>query len=502
MVLRFFTRLFRLKKAPWIEHYYLGILIGAALVGMIISMAIGLHQSLWFDEGYSIMLAQRPISELVALTAVDAHPPFYYLLLKAWMTFFGTSEFALRASSVLCGGVSIVAIGLLLKELFSKRIAVLAIPFLVFAPFLVRYGYEIRMYAFVMLIGVVSTWLMVRAWRTKQVKWWVLYGTLVVIGMYTLYMSAVFWLAHIVWLLLVTRQAKQSIIRQPYWIVYIAAAIAFAPWVPTVLAQLSSSALPPYMDTVTLYQLTNILGLLLAYRPGWQIGAWLSVFLVVFIGLYIYVTAKVWRRISKTERQGLLLLALCFVVGMIFYAAISLPPNPPRFLERYVVHIAIFWYALLGVVVAYGWQIRLRLSVALLTVISIAMLGVGVLSAAQLGNYNFQRIQDPQAKNIRQDIGCDNTTYVTAGPFGYIDMNYDFKDCIVKFYYPWDVTFTGGFAPVNGSKDEIKNSEGIATKRIVSVSYDDSDVSFTPDARFHETQRRSFDKTYVIIYEQ
>lgn len=502
MVHRSFTRLFSLKNAPWMERYFVCILILIAATGMVISLMIGLHQSVWFDEGYSIMLAQRPIGELISLTAVDAHPPLYYLLLKGWISLFGMSELALRLSSVVCGGLATIAAGLLIKDLFSKRIALIALPFVVFAPFLIRYDYEIRMYAFVTLIGVVSTWILVRAWRTRRVKWWILYGAIVAAGMYTLYMSAVFWLAHLVWLLVMTRQQKLQITRQPYWLAYAAGVIIFLPWVPTVLSQLKSSALPPYMDSVTLYQLTNILGQLMAYRPGWQIGAWLSVLLVLFVGTFIYVSAKVWQRSSKVQRGGLLLLGMCFVVGIGFYALISLPPNPPRFLERYVVHISIFWYALLGVVIALGWQLRLRRSATLLALVSIVVLTLGIVTTVRIGNYNFQRLQYVQAKAIHENLGCQDTTYVTAGPFGYIDMKYELQGCLLKYYYPREVSFAGGFAPVNDSHDQIRDSQGITTKRIVYVYYDDSDVFFMPDGRFHAVTRRSFDKTRVTIYEQ
>lgn len=502
MAIRLFTRLFSFKKESIIERYFIAFVAAAALLTMAISLLIGMNQSVWFDEGYSIMVAQQPVSEVVSLAAVDAHPPLYYLFLKAWMAVFGESEFALRASSILAGGLSVVAIGLLLKDLFSRRIALLALPFVALAPFLLRYHFEIRMYALVMLIGLLATWVLVRAWRTKQVRWWVVYGLLVAIGMYTLYMSVVFWLAHVVWLVFMVRQAKLSFIKQPFWLAYIGAVIAFLPWVPTIFEQLAHSALPPYMSTVTLSELTNILGLLMAYSPGWQIGPWLSIALLVFLASYVYVFSKVWRRASKQHRQGLLLLVVCFAVGIIFYALISLPPNPPRFMERYVVHLAVFWYALLGVVIAYGWQLRQRFAVYILIAAAVLMLGSGVASVFHLGNYNFQRIQYLQAQTIRQDIGCHDTTYVTAGPFGYIDMRYELRDCDLKFYYPLDNTLSGGFAPVDKSQDRITSTLGITSSRIAYVYYDDSDVTLTPDARFHEVERRSFDKTHVIVYAQ
>jgi uncharacterized membrane protein len=502
MIARLFTRIFSFKKESIAERYFVAFVGLAALVAVTASLAIGLNQSVWFDEGYSIMVAEQPMSEVISLTAVDAHPPLYYLLLKGWMALFGTSELALRSSSAIAGGLSVVVIGFLLRDLFSKRIALMALPVVAAAPFLLRYNFEIRMYAFVMLIGLAATWVMLRAWRTRQAKWWIIYGLLVAIGMYTLYMSVVFWLAHVVWLTIMAYQTKRSIVKQPYWLAYIGAVIAFLPWVPTVFAQLSHSALPPYMSTVTLYELSNVLGLLMAYSPGWQIGPWLSLILLVFLATYAIVFSKVWSRLEKPQRQGLLLLALCFIIGIIFYALISLPPNPPRFLERYVVHIAVFWYGLLGVVIAYGWQLRPKIAVSLLTATTIVMLGWGAISVAHIGNYNFQRVQYLQAKTIRHTLGCDDTTFVTAGPFGYIDMKYEFQGCNLQYYYPLDVTLTGGFAPVDKSADRIKNTLAITSTRLVYVYFDDSDVKLSPDARFHEVERRSFDKTRVIIYER
>lgn len=502
MTPRFITRLFTAKKVAFIDRYFNLIVITAALFTMAISLAIGLQQSVWFDEGYSIMVAQQPFTELVRLTAGDAHPPLYYLLLKAWMAVFGEGEFALRASSVLFGGLSLGLMAYLLKDLFSRRVAVLALTFVAAAPFLLRYNYEIRMYALVMLIGVAATWVMVRAWNTKRVTWWLLYGLLVALGMYTLYMSVVFWLAHLVWLLLMTWRAKGSMVKQPYWLAYIGAAALFIPWVPVVLSQLSSSALPPFMNRVTLYELTNILGLLMSYKAGWQIGPWLTVFLVAFVATFAYVFSKVWRLISSVQRLHVLLLVVGFLVGILFYAAISLPPNPPRFLERYIVHISIFWYALVGVIIALGWQLRLKWPVYILTALTTGLMVFGVGTAMQLGNYNFQRTQYFQAETIRQELGCNDTTFVTAGPFGYIDMKYSFKGCDLRFYYPLDNTLTAGFAPVDKSADRIKSTTAITTTRLAYVYFDDSDVTLTPDARFHEVARRSFDKAHVIIYEQ
>lgn len=44
-----------------------------------------LETSLWIDETYSLALVSHESSRVVSLTAADAHPPGYYLALKAWL---------------------------------------------------------------------------------------------------------------------------------------------------------------------------------------------------------------------------------------------------------------------------------------------------------------------------------------------------------------------------------------------------------------------------------
>lgn len=476
------------------------------VVAMAMTLAIAMLQSvghsIWFDEGYSIMLAQRPIPEIISLTAVDAHPPFYYIFLKLWAAVFGWSELSLRFSSAAVGAASVGIMIVLVRRLFSPKVAVATIPFLVLAPFLARYNYEIRMYALVGLIGLAATWVLLIAYRSRSNRWWLLYALLVVLGMYTLYMSVVFWMAHVLWLIYQSRVNKKPVFRQKYWLSFGLAIVLFLPWVSTVLYQLQNSALPPYMTAITLTELINIGGMLLSYNAEWQIGPWLSIGLMAVLLLFIYQFGLVWREAAPKYRQGMVLIILGFVTGIVFYALISLPPNPPRFMERYTLHIALFFYAMIGIVVALGWRLGHQKSAAALGIGTLVLLVFGQVTLFDQGNYNFQRLQAAQAKTIRQDVGCDETTFITSGPYGYIDMWYDFQGCDLKFYYPWEVTLVGGFAPMNNSKDMLRNTDSVASKRIVFIYYGDSTDFLTPDIRYKQVGQQDFDGTYIQIYER
>ncbi len=56
---------------------------------------------LWVDEAISYWIARKPLLEVLSYSLSRAweHPPLYYVLLHAWMSVAGDSEFALRAFS-------------------------------------------------------------------------------------------------------------------------------------------------------------------------------------------------------------------------------------------------------------------------------------------------------------------------------------------------------------------------------------------------------------------
>ena len=47
------------------------VLIASAAISGTISLWIGLQQSVWFDEAYSIYVAKQPLGQLIQLVAAD-----------------------------------------------------------------------------------------------------------------------------------------------------------------------------------------------------------------------------------------------------------------------------------------------------------------------------------------------------------------------------------------------------------------------------------------------
>ena len=51
----------------------------------------------WYDEFFTLALANLPIPNLIAATMADVHPPLYYLLARLAVVLFGSSPVAARA---------------------------------------------------------------------------------------------------------------------------------------------------------------------------------------------------------------------------------------------------------------------------------------------------------------------------------------------------------------------------------------------------------------------
>jgi uncharacterized membrane protein len=132
------------------------------LLALILRLArLGL-QPLWWDEGWSLYFATSAPRSMLELTAVDIHPPFYYLLLHLWIGLFGSGALPVRILSVLVGTVTVPLLFLTGQRLLGDRGGLLAAFLLAISPFHIYYSQEVRMYGLVTLLGLLAFYFAVR----------------------------------------------------------------------------------------------------------------------------------------------------------------------------------------------------------------------------------------------------------------------------------------------------------------------------------------------------
>ena len=139
---------------------------------------LGYHD-FWYDEVSSISYARFPWSNWNA--------PFYWILLHFWVKIFGLSEFSLRFPSSIFNFLSIVLVFLLGKNLFNKKVGIIASIFIGLSPFHLWYAQEVRDYSTVLFLGTFASYLLFKAIEKEEIKFWLFFTFISLIGIYTNY---------------------------------------------------------------------------------------------------------------------------------------------------------------------------------------------------------------------------------------------------------------------------------------------------------------------------
>ena len=161
--------------------------LSMALVFLLLRLYnLGYHD-FWYDEIGTIGYARYPWGNWNA--------PFYWILLHFWIRVFGLSEFTLRFPSAIFSFFSVVLTYFLGRNLFNKKVGLIASIFIGLSPFHLWYAQEARDYSMVLFFGTLSSYLFLKAIKEKGPKTWLFFSLVSIIGIYTNYFYIFLFLA-------------------------------------------------------------------------------------------------------------------------------------------------------------------------------------------------------------------------------------------------------------------------------------------------------------------
>ncbi len=224
-------------------------------------------RSVWYDESFSLTLANRDLPTLLTGTAYQHHPPLGYLLLDGWLRLFGDSVYAGRLLSVLFGVGFVAVVYGLARDMFGSRTALLAMLFGALAPFQIAYSQEVRHYSLEALLGGWLVWSFYNGWRRNTPLAWLQFTLAGILALYNLYYSILGLAAldfFFVGYLLYNRRVNghwQLNRFKGWFFANLAMAAAFAPWSLVLLneaKQVSKSYWIPVPNPLEIFRLTNV----------------------------------------------------------------------------------------------------------------------------------------------------------------------------------------------------------------------------------------------------
>lgn len=186
-----------LKEKTWVLIALLGIVI----VGLCVRLYGIYSESIWWDEFTSVMhlapvsaweehaeytrwnqtvireTAPTLLGFLAANRTLDpATMPLYYVLEYTWHKFVGRDAGTLRLLSVIVSVLTIFFLFVFARELFGPVAGLVAAFCLALSPIHRQFAQEIRMYAPMTLLALLSAYTFFRLHSERTSRWWVLHG--------------------------------------------------------------------------------------------------------------------------------------------------------------------------------------------------------------------------------------------------------------------------------------------------------------------------------------
>jgi len=134
--------------------HFLSVLTTLSVIAVFVFAFYGIRsRSMWLDEAYTVLVSNRPFSDVINEVKYDSAPPLYYLLLSFWVRIFGISEGAVRSLSGLFYIANVFVMYRLGRQLSFHRYVgyVSAFLFLV-SPLAIRHAQNSRMYTLLSLL--------------------------------------------------------------------------------------------------------------------------------------------------------------------------------------------------------------------------------------------------------------------------------------------------------------------------------------------------------------
>jgi len=170
------------RPAHWITLF---LLLGAGALVRLLFLA---RKPFWFDECFSVEVAWINWGNFLHLLWWrEANMSLYYVLLRIWLGLNpqnAPSEFFIRSLSATAAVATLPAIYWLARQLYDRRVALIAGALFAFNAYSVRYAQEARSYALFLLLATLSSCFLIAFLRDLARRYWIGYVVVSILAVY------------------------------------------------------------------------------------------------------------------------------------------------------------------------------------------------------------------------------------------------------------------------------------------------------------------------------
>jgi len=224
------------------REYWIPVLIGLIIIGIILRFYHLDFNSLWLDEISTYRYASGTFETMwqMMATGTDYSPPLFFALEHFILQGFGVSEWTIRFLPAVFGVLTIPVMYLVGKEFWDdKNIGLVTAGLVTFSPFLIYYSQEARSYSLALLFVAAEFYFFLKTLKSEgTTDWlnWAVFGLFAGLAFWTHYYTLVFTGLLMVYLLvtgILSNDKRMGVNKQS---VYISTGVLLLISLPLILA--------------------------------------------------------------------------------------------------------------------------------------------------------------------------------------------------------------------------------------------------------------------------
>jgi uncharacterized membrane protein len=295
----------------------------------------------WYDEIVSILTAKNIGLGNIVDYGYTSDSPLFCFLLSFWLHF-GESEFILRLLPFIFGVLSIPAIYFIGKELFDKKVGLIAAFILAISPFHIYYSQELRTYTLVTFLVLMAIYHLVRSLKENKIYYWASFIVFTILALYS---------HNIVLFLIIALNLFFPLFYKRYklplriWLIgQFLILLLYLPWLKIIFKQMSYIKVSNILQWVPNDHLSNFIYTFTIFNLGYNSKEIMYLLVtLMFLPLFLF---AIWVE-SKKEQTYMLScwLFIPIIITMVFSALIF-----PIYIVRALIYVSTAYY----IIIAYG----------------------------------------------------------------------------------------------------------------------------------------------------
>lgn len=412
------------------------------------------NPNLWFDEAYSVGLAQQGWGNLLVSAIDDVHPILYYVLLKIFTMIFGNTLIVYRLFSLIPLIILSVFSYTHISKKFGEKTGFFFSFILLFLPITLHYATQIRMYTWAMLFVAITAFYAYKAVTEEyDKKNWIIFAIFSVCSAYTHYFGLfTIGIINILMLIYIIKNKKELLKK---WFMY--GAIQIIAYIPGLLIFLKQSFRVAGGFWISVKYPDIIMQIIeFAFKDNITKGL-PSIF---GFAIFVYMLLRVHREYLKSKEEIKPVTTALLVCGLVILVTLLISLYRAVFIPRYMIPmspLAIFAFATILGKEDKKW---------IKAVICIGLIGLSIWNGYLYLKTGYDKRNQEPWEYIRNEIQeGDIIVYKEIGIGSLAAMKFSENEQYFynKDYWPVEEAY-GAFAPqmktVRDLKSELKDFTG------------------------------------------